>query len=406
MTGPARFTYRAVMADGSLATGELTAPDEAAAMLALRGKGARPIQVQREAQAAPAARRRSTTRSRAAAVALTGDLAVLLKAGLPIDRALALAIGNVEDKAMAAQFGAMLAEVREGAALSQAMARRPALFPPAAAALAEAGEASGALADAMTRLADMLERAAELRRTVSSAMIYPVSLALIAIGVILLMLLFVVPQFESLFGQAQDRLPAASLAVMAASRFLREWGLGLLAGLIMAGLAAKGMLARPAARGALDRLVLALPRIGALVRNLEAARFARTLGALVQGNVPLPAALAMARRTVANSAIGDAIGRVADGLREGGGLAAPLAEARVLPPIAIGFLRTGEESSQLGPMLLRLAEVLDRDVRIGLERLIATLTPLITILLGASVAAIIAAIMSAILGFNELAITP
>jgi general secretion pathway protein F len=150
--------------------------------------------------------------------------------------------------------------------------------------------------------------------------------------------------------------------------------------------------------------MLRLPQIGTLVRFIDTARFSRTLGVLIDGEVPLPAALGMARRSITNSAIASAVGRVAAGVKEGGGLTAPLAAAGVLPKLAIGFFRTGEETSQLGPMLERLADVLDREVKLRLQRLIGILTPAITVVLGAVVALIIASIMTAILGFNDLAV--
>ena len=399
------FSYRAVMANGSVGTGQLDAADEAAALASLRRMGARPISL--EPAAAPKAQgsAKAGPKSRKAALALAGDLAALLGAGLPVDRALALAISNVEDKAIAARLTDMLGDVREGMPLSAAMARQAGLFSPVSSAMAEAGEANGMQAQAIGRLARMLESAEDLRRTVATAMIYPAMLTVIAVGVILMMLLFVVPQFESLFAQARGDLPPASAFVMGLSRFVRDWGGYLLAGLVALGFGLRQALATPSARKALDRAVLAAPRLGLLVRYIETARFARTLGSLLEGDVPLVKALVLARRTVTNSVMGEAIEKVADGVRQGDGLAGPLAASGALPRLATAFLRTGEESSQLGPMLLRLADVLDRDVRTMLQRLIGFLTPAITIVLGTSVAAIIAAIMSAIIGFNDLAIS-
>lgn len=397
-----RFAFRAVQADGSIAEGEIAAMDKAAALAALRAKGARPIRL--VPQTAPAARHRMRTRRRRqAATRLAGELAVLLGAGLPLDRALALAIANVDEAAAAQQFAEILGQVREGTPLSQAMRANPLLFPPVAAAMVEAGEANGDPGTALDRLARMLESAEDLRRLIGTAMIYPAALTIVASGVILLMLLYVVPQFETLFASAPGQLPAASRAVLAASHALREWGWLMLAMTVAAGLAMRGALRRPEARRRLDALVLRLPQAGDLVRMAETARFAATLGALTEGNVPLPHALVLARRTVVNTRIGDAIEQVAEGVRKGGTLAAPLAQSGVLPPIASGFLRTGEETSRLGPMLARLAEVLERDLRIRIQRLVGILAPAITVLLGATVAAIIAAIMSAIIGFNDLA---
>ena len=400
------FSYRAIMTNGSVGTGFVDAADHASAIQTLRRGGARPILVTAvDNKTAKTPKAKVNRKIRLASISLTGELAVLLNAGLPLDRSLSLAIANVEDAEAATQFSALLDEVRTGVPLSQAMQRRQDVFSPAAAAMTEAGEANGSLGPALTRLAEMLERAEALRRLIATSMIYPISLTIIAVGVILLMLLFVVPQFESLFGQAKDRLPPASIFVMGASRFVRDWGWWMLAATAALVFVIRQFLARPAMRSVTDRVILRIPQLGMLVRYIETARFARTLGVLIDGNVPLPHALMLARRTVANSHIGNAVAQVADGVREGGGLAAPLAAANVFPKLAIGFLRTGEETSQLGPMLGRLADVLDRDVGIRIQRLIGILTPIITIILGASVAAIIASIMSAIMGFNELAIS-
>ncbi len=153
-----------------------------------------------------------------------------------------------------------------------------------------------------------------------------------------------------------------------------------------------------------DRVVLDLPQIGLLIRHIETVRFARSLGALIEGGVPLPNALALARRTLTNRHMRAGIGEVADIVRQGGGLAAPLAERRVLPGMALSFIRTGEETSQLGPMLARLSTVLDRDVKARLERVIAVATPVVVVALGALVAGMVASILSAILGFNDLAV--
>lgn len=404
MTAPATYRYRALRADGSILQGSTVAASEAEAVLQIRRDGARPVALTRVADARPGRERGPSRLQAEAARVLVAELAVLLKAGLPLDRALALAIDNIEDAGTATTMADLLKAVREGAPLSRAMADNPGLFSPAHAAMAEAGEANGRLGEALERLSTMLEQAAELRRIIVTAMIYPVALLVIAVGVIAMMLLFVVPQFEHLLDTFHGELPAASMAVIGASRFLREWGLWLLLGLVLAGLGAMQALARPGARLAFDHILLATPQLGELARRIDTARFAHTLGALLEGGVPLPHALTLARRTIANSVIGSAVGHVAEGVREGGGLAQPLAATGTMPRMAISFLRTGEETSQLALMLSRLAMVLDRDVRTRLERLVALLTPAITVVLGAAVAGIIASILSAILGFNDLAV--
>ncbi len=399
------FDYRGIRADGATARGRVEASDQSRAVGSVRKLGISPIEVVPAPDRAEPATPKPRGATRTRALAALAELAVLLKAGLSLDRSLALVVENVDDAAARAVYIAMLAEVREGRSLSAAMIEHPRVFPPAAVAMTEAGEANGQLSGALVRLSAMIEQADALRKTITTSMIYPIALLIIAVGVILLMLLFVVPQFETVFATAHGQLPTSSLVVMAASRGLRQNGLvllGLLVGFVML---MRLLAQRPAFRTWWDGFVLRVPQLGTTIRNIETARFARTLGVLIDSNVALPTALALARRTISNTTMGGAIERVAQGLKEGGGLTAPLAAAKVLPRIAIGFLRTGEESSQLGPMLERLAEVLDRDVNVRLQRLIGILTPAITVVLGATVAAIIASIMSAILGFNDLAIT-
>jgi general secretion pathway protein F len=275
-----------------------------------------------------------------------------------------------------------------------------------ASAMAEAGEASGKLDESLSRLADTMERAETLRQTIVSSMVYPIMLVIIAISVILVMLLFVVPQFESLFSDAGAKLPFMTQVVMAASHAVKDYGV---IGLIMTGVAVYLVMRwvrQPAVRRVVDRQLLQAPIFGAVIRNAETARFARTLGSLIDGGVPLASALAIAQRSIVNRHMAEAVDKVSSGLRQGGGLSSPLAATGLFPPMALSFLRTGEETAQLGLMLNRLADVLDREVRNSIQRMISILTPAITVAMGAIVATVIASIMSAILGFNDLAVGP
>ncbi len=400
------FRYRGTDSHGKRVAGQIDAASREEAVRRLRQAAILPIDVApgTDPATAPAGGLKRTAKTRTAITRAIGELAVLLGAGIPLERAMALLLDSIEQAPLRAEFQGMQQAVKEGAPLSRALAQRPALFPPVTAAMAEAGEADGRLGPALERLADALRREDDLRALIVTAMIYPVILVVLSVAVIGMMLLFVVPQFESLFAGAQGRLPAASVFIMEASRALRAGWWWMLLLLVGGGFALRQVFTRPQARAARDRWVLGLPRIGPLVRSTETARFARTLSVLVEGGVPLPSATLLAGRAIGNSHMAAAVRDVARGMKEGGGLTAPLAAAGVVPAKAIGFFRTGEETSQLGPMLGRLADVLDRDVTIQLQRLVGLLTPAITITLGAVVAAIIAAIMAAILGFNDLAL--
>ncbi|MDD3445556.1 MAG: type II secretion system F family protein [Zavarzinia sp.] len=399
----AGYRYRAISpASGEIRLGEAAAASAEALVEVLRVEGLAVIEVEEIAGAATA-RPGRRGKSRAVAEAIS-QLAVLLDAGLTLERALAIAADTQRDPAMAEVLARLREAVKGGQPLSRAMSAGGGLFSPMAVALAEAGEAGGDLAGALAALGATLERQDELRRTISSALFYPVMLLVVALGVILLMLLAVIPQFESLFADLGGDLPPATALVVGVSRFIREEGLWLVLGLGFFGLLVSRLMTRPGVRRWLDAWILRLPILGRIVAEAETARFARTLGALADGGVPLPSALAIAGRTLGNRHMAERVAPVAQALGEGGGLAGPLAAAGVFPKLAIAFLRTGEETARLGPMLLRLADVLDREVRAGTARLLSLMTPVITVVLGLLVAGVIAAIMSALLGINDLAL--
>ena len=399
----ATFSYRAVTATGEVRSGVFLVASRGEAMERLRRSGLTPIDA-REVVDKPAKPRTGGAAARRAMINALSELSVLLGAGLSLDRALTVNVENATDPVLKAALAQLHKRVKEGAPLSRAMIEAGGLFSPMATAMVEAGEADGRLALALSRLAETLDRSEALRQVVSSSMVYPIMLTVVTGGVILMMLLFVVPQFEGLFADNPAELPLATRVVMGASHLARSYGLAFL---LVAGAAAAALsrwFRQPAMRLALDRFLLTVPRLGPLIKAAETSRFARVLGSLVEGGVPLPAALGVAGRVLANSHMAAAVGRVTAGLKEGGGLTRPLAASGLFPSVAISFLRTGEETAQLPLMLTRLADVLDRDVRTALQRIVALLTPAITIVMGGVVAGVIASIMSAILGFNDMAL--
>ncbi len=399
------YRYRAATPSGSVRTGALEGTSAEDVVAQLRRLGLLPIETTATTGTVrPDATIRANGQTRQAVVNAIGELAVLLDAGLTLDRAMAVCVDNIETKSVKGAFARMHDRIKEGAPLSLAMTESRGLFPPMAPAMCEAGEADGRLGPALTRLAESLDRAEALRQTVISSLIYPAILMLVATSVILLMLLVVVPQFETLFSGAKGKLPMATRVVLGASEGLRAYGLIGLGGLIAVGFVLSQWLRRPSVRLAFDTGVLTMPLLGPLIVNAEIAGFSRTLGSLVVGGVALPTALGIAARSVSNGHMAAAIAKVAAGVKQGGGLSGPMAQSGAFPPMAISFLRTGEETAQLGPMLLRLADVLDRTVRSTIDRSIGILTPTITVLMGAIVAGVIGSIMTAILGFNDLAL--
>lgn len=402
----ATYRYRAATPSGKLRAGTLQVASTQEAVARLRALGLVPIETVKTSEAAAPSRLLPNAATRQAVAHSFSELAVLLSAGLPLDRALRLLIDNTVNATVRTEMERVSKRVTEGAPFSVAVMESQGVLPSLAGAMAESGEASGALDTSLMKLGEMLERTEALRQTVMSAMIYPAMLVLVALAVILVMLLWVVPQFETLFESGRTTLPPMTVLVVSVSHGVRDYGLYILVAIVIAGIAASQIARRPTVRLILDRDLLIAPLLGDIVRKAETARFSRTLGSLVEGGVSLHTAISIAGRTLGNRHMAAAIGRVVVGLKEGGGLSRPLQEARIFPPLALSFIRTGEETARLGPMLNKLADVLDRDVRIAIDRVVTVMTPVITIFMGAIVATVIASIMTAILGFNDLAATP
>lgn len=402
-----QYRYRAVLArTGEPKTGVIEGESRAQILETLRRSGLLPIEaVEGGGKASDMTAKVAVSGAARKALPNTiGELAVLLGAGLPLDRALAIVAEHAAQPQLKTAMERLRERVKAGIPLARAMEEAGGFFSPMTCALAEAGEASGRLGPTLSRLAEALERSEAMRDTIQSALVYPVILLCVAIGVILVLLLFVIPQFEGVIADLGGKVPFATQVVLGLSRSVRAYGIAALFGLVALGFAIRQAMHQPGFRKAIDRILLRVPLLGSLVTRAETARFARTLSGLVDSGVPLVQALQIARRTLFNSLMIDAIGRIAEDVKEGGSLARPFAASGVFPPLAVSFLRTGEETAQFGLMLGRLADVLDRDVRLATERMMAVMTPAITVVLGMMVAGIIASVMTAILGINDLAL--
>ena len=293
--------------------------------------------------------------------------------------------------------------MRDGGSLATALAEHPGSFPRIYVGLVRAGEAGGTLAPTLDRLADLLERERSLASTVTSAMIYPGLLLLVAIGSITLLLTQVLPQFVPLFEQNGAALPRPTQLLIATGDAVSAYGIYALMAIIALVLIARQALRQPRPRLLMDRFLLRLPVVGELTREIVAARFTRTLGTLLNNGVPLIAALGIVPDAIGNLAGVAAVERATLSAKGGAGLSRPLDESGVFPARTIYLLRLGEETAQLGPMALRAAEIHEEKTRLGVQRLVALLVPAITVAMGAVIAAIVASLLLAMLGLNDLA---
>lgn len=404
----ASFRYKAMTEAGAVVAGSIEAESEMAAVQWIRGQGHYPMSTAAEAESGWRSLLHKELKwsrglsQRDLAVA-TRELAVLLRAGLPLDRALAMLVGMGDGASLRGPIEGVLARVRDGAGLADAFAADP-VFPKLYVAMVRAGETGGNLDEALLRLADYCARTQAVRDSILSALVYPAILVCTAGLSMLFILVFVLPEFETMFRNAGRQLPLATRIVMGFGKFIGAywWGMAALAVAAAAGL--RRALRRPALRRGWDAARLRLPILGDLTGKIELERLSRTLGTLLGNGVALPTALGMVRVTIGNSVIAAAIGDAQIGLREGDGLAERLAGTGVFPASTLDFVRVGEQTGKLDEMLLHQADLYEQTIKHRIERLMAMFVPVLTILLGIMVAALVASMLVAILSVNDLAV--
>ncbi len=413
------YRYKAVNPAGAVAVGELEAANEAEIVDRLRGQGMMPMQVAPAAAGVPgksaqAARPgNATTRGRRSLFAsrkvtadhlmsVTRELATLLRAGLPLDRALEILIGLAPTLPVASLLQQIRDDVRGGKALSQALDSRRDIFSRFYVNIVRAGEAGGALGTVLTRLADTMERNKELRESVKSALIYPTILIGVAVLSVMVLLIWVVPQFEQTFSQAGKALPLPTAVVVFLGTTLKKWWWAIGVGAVLFAVWFPRHLRRPAVKHRWDVRLLKMPLVGDLVTKVEVARFARTLSTLLGNGVTLLAGLAIVRETLGNGVLANALDGVITRLREGKGFGRPLAETGYYPKLATQMILVGEESGRLEEMLSRIADVYDREVQMAIKRFLAVLEPALILGLAVMIGGIVFSILLGVMGMSEL----
>jgi len=401
------YRFTAINPAGALVRGVTEAASEADAIAFIRRQGNIPMRT--DAARGSAAietllrfdfSRRTLRRSEVAY--FTRELAVMLGAGQDLDRALRFLEETAPNPRVRAVVLSLRDQVRDGATLHAALARHPGSFPKLHVGLVRAAEAGGNLAATLERIATLMERERALAATLQSAMIYPAMLSFAAIGAIVLLLTEVLPQFTPLFEQNGAALPRSTQLLIDAGALISHDGLWLLLGLVAIVLLLRQALRNPVARARTDTLLLRLPVIGGLLSEVLAARFTRTLGTLLLNGVPLIAALGIVRDVIGRAGLA-AVDRATESAKGGAGLSRTLGTTGIFPARMIHLLRLGEETAQLGPMAMRAAEIHEETTRIRVQRLVALLVPVITIVMGAAVAGIVSSLLLAMLSLNDLA---
>jgi len=403
----ATFQYKAATPDGKVVNGTLTGNSRDSIVAQIQAAGRIPIRVDEAAEPAAGRTRRRVPGRRVRAEDIsdtTRELSILLRAGVPLDRALQVLISLHVDSPLGTLLEDIRARVKQGSTLADAVAEQGPVFSPFYISLLRAGEAGGALEMILERLAEHLERSKEIRDTLVSAMIYPAVLVVVALGAIFVLLGYVVPQFTEMFEGVDQVLPLSTRITISVGEVVQKYGLLVLLALAAIAWLVRLRLRRPASQYALHTWLLRLPMVGQVIVKMEVARFARTLSILMHNGVPLLKALAIVKDTVGNRVMADGLERVANSLKDGQSFAQPLAEDARFPPLAVQMIRVGEESGGLEEILLQVAQTYDRDTQVTIKRTLALLEPALILVLGVIIAAVIISILAAIMSINELVI--
>ena len=341
--------------------------------------------------------------SRRSLALITGQLATLLHAGLALDESLGILADLIERPRERQALRTLREKISGGVTLADAMAAQPKVFPAFYVSMVRAGEAGASLESVLARLAEFLERSEAAKEHVKSALMYPLIVAVTCCVSIAVLMMFVVPRFRPLFEQAGSALPTSARLLLAASDLVNSfWWVGVLVPLLLVVVLASQFKSR-ASRARWERLFLRLPLVGDLIAKVEVVRFSRTLGTLMKNGVSLLAALAITRETIGNQVFVGAVSHVLEQVKTGKGLAVPLAQTKVFPPLAIHLIRVGEESGRQEEMLFKIADIFETETRRSIDRMLALLGPALTVVLGLVVAGVIGSILTAILSVYDLA---
>jgi type II secretion system protein F len=402
------FQYRAADHAGKIVEGVMEAEAEQSVISRLHEMGCIPLRI-----AVPGDRTVAGSTQRLAGFSkrkvsqqqllqFTQELSTLLGAGLPIDRSLSILGNLIEGGEFGKVLGILLEAVRAGKSLAASMGEHPEVFPKLYVNMIRAGEAGGILEGVLRYLTDYLEGTLALKEDVKSALIYPMILATAAGVSLIVLFVYVIPRFSAIFKDVSKALPWITKVVIGLSQALADYGWIVLLLFIVGVTGAVFYIRTPEGRNEWDRVSLRLWLVGDLLRKFETARFARTLSALLKGGVPLLEALGTVQGVVGNRLLARAISQVQVRVREGKGMARPLGESGLFPPLALNMIAVGEETGKLEGMLAEVAGFYDQEVKRTTKRLTSLLEPLLILGMGLVIGIVVISMLLAIFSINDL----
>jgi general secretion pathway protein F len=398
------FVYRAVNAEGRLSEGHLEAANSRGVVVRLEGMGLVPVSVEES----PAARQFTRTSflarrvSRKDILYFTEELSTLVHAGLPLDRSLEIAASLTTKPALRDAIRDVLKQIKSGKSLSDAFASHPRYFSTLYVNMLRAGEAGGVLDVVLARLVEFERAADELRSYLSSALVYPGLLLAVGSGSVAILLYFVIPKFALIFADIGTAIPPQTQVLLWISDVTRQYWWAIAGTILLLWAAFQYWKKTPGGSKSWDIFKLRLPLLGPTLLKIEVARFARTLGTLLNSAVPLISGVRIVQGIARNQVVAAGISKIADGAKRGEGVSKPMKESGVFPPLALHMVEVGEETGRLDAMLIQVADVYEKEVRTSVKALTAVFEPLIILIMGVLIGTVVLSMLSAIFSINEI----
>ncbi len=404
------FTYRALQGNGGMVDGKLEAPGRPDALRQIALLGLRPVNVQEQAAAAnqSSSKPQSPFKWESNKVSarelenFTRLLSSLLAAGVPLSRALVILQKEASSNASRAQWKNIHDLVVDGLSLADAMARSPQTFPKVYVAMVEAGEAGGFLDVVLAQIAEFQAREKDLRAKVLTAMLYPCILLVLALGILTLLLTFFIPKFQTIFNNMHSALPLITRMIIGSSHLVRSYGLLVAGAAVGIGFLLRTWFTSQKGRRTWEGLILKSPLVGPLVAQFAMARFCRMLGTLIGAGVQLVQSLNVARRSIGNQILVDAVGQAIERVQQGGRLGQSLADCRILfSGSVLEMISVAEESGRLDAELVRIASVTEGDLDRNLKTAVAFAEPLLLFLIAAFIGTIFIGMLLPVLSMSQ-----
>ena len=401
---PATYHFRAVASDGRPRAGTLAADSGKSVAQELRRQGLIPVYVGLEQKKGGIEFTLPTFNrgKRRDVLFFTQELSTLLNAGVPLDRSISITAELTERGSFRSLVLDVVRVLKSGKSLADSLATRPAHFSELYVNMVRAGEASGSLATIFERLAEFERTRDDLRGYIVSSLIYPILLSLVGLGSIFMLLDFVVPRFAQIFSDPRMKIPTPTLLMMETSKYVQNYSLPAFVALAVLILAFQAYIHTVAGRLRWDSFRLRVPLLGDALRKAETARFARAMATLVSASVPLVQSLGISRGILNNRRIAGSLEAIAQGVKRGEGIAAPMQRAGEFPPLAGHLLSVGEETGHLDAMFNRMADIYENETRSAIRRFTSLFEPLIILVMGIVVGSLILSMMLAITGINDV----